>query len=179
MRLRPFAILAIAACVAACATKTPVPTPPPAQLADIGADDYTCKPDQSASVDFHMVIAAPERYYDKCIRVRALFRGGALWENATAFQSKSAAIALYSRNGNAAASAASHPYFVGVVGRLRYCPERMRRLASLSPHAEAPVASAPTAPTGGAVNILTSYCYGVQGPALFASSVDTLPTAMD
>ncbi len=178
MRTRIAFILLLAAALAACATKPPASTTPPPQLAYIGADDYTCKPGQSASVDFHAVIAAPERYYDKCIRVRALFKGGSLWENATAFQSKNAAIVLYSRNGNTAAGAPPHPYFVGVVGRLRSCPERMRRLAGLSPHTDAPPAAS-ALPTGGEVFILKSYCYGVQGPALFASSIETLPTAMD
>jgi hypothetical protein len=102
-----------------------------------------------------------------------------LWENATALAGHQAAvegaprtIVLYSEAGQQA-DAASHPYFVSVVGRLRSCSERNRRISDLLSSTTAP------APQGGEQYILTTLCYGVQGPAIFASAIDVLPTAMD
>lgn len=173
MNRRALAVLTLALALAACATKTPAPVAPTAaDWAALAAGDYTCKPKEYVTVDF-AVVAAPQAFYDKCVRVRALLKDRRLYRNAAALGHE-AGVALFVRDDAPAMDA--HAQFVMVSGRLRSCTIRngqIRDLLARTPHVYLPLAA------GGPITVVRLPCDDRDGPALFATEVMAMPTAMD
>ena len=151
MNLRTATTLLFTLALAACATKAPLPiAPTQAERDAVFADDYTCTRDQSAAVDFDTVVKTPERYYNKCIRLRALITGMEIVRDANSLKDSSdgiEAIGLYPKDEKVLAlSSIERPQFAEVVGRLRSCDERSEILSSLNARAQAAVAVVRRAP---------------------------------
>jgi hypothetical protein len=179
MKRRVAAALFCATILAGCATRPEGPVAPTqAEWDAISAADYTCAPSEFTDVAFDAVAASPDRYYEKCIRLRALLSGVALLRDASSLKTPNAfALGIYPRDDKTLAN--PRPQFAIVEGRLRSCGERLRRLTELDQRTQA---TAPK-PGPGPIQIhlppmLGGFCH-TGGAAVWANDVTVLPTAMD
>jgi hypothetical protein len=189
MRTRLAATVLLTAALAACATKTPPlpPAPTPAEWAAIPADDYTCKAGEFVAADFDTVAKAPAPYFEKCVRLRALFDGRTLYRDATDLNTVrprghefDGVVGVDAKEQKLVAGFAAHPQFVFVSGRLRSCAARQDRYGALADRANAIAAT--QARNGIVTNIfptLGGFCHYSRGPVLFAVRIEVISTAMD
>ncbi len=173
----------LAAALASCTTPTAAPVAPTqAEWDAITANDYTCTKSETVAASFEAVLAAPQAYADKCLRLRALFAKGALYRDAGSLATArppghphDGMIGVAAKDAKLLAGLSTHPQFVTASGRLRSCAERARRLQDLADRA---TAAAKPGDAAAPVSTLDGFCRD-GGVALYVTAIDAIPTAMD
>ena len=182
--MRPRRLLALfaVAVLTGCATKIPPPPAAPthAELEAIWAANYTCRQADYIDVNIRDVVSTPGRYYEKCIRLRALFANKSLFRDATSLKTAESGLAVAVKDGKIPVALQTHPQFVVAAGRLRSCTEIDRQIFVLNMRASA--AATVRAPAG--AEVLASFhdpnvCDNRAGPQLFVVTLEAMPTAMD